>query len=339
MSVKIKDVAKEANVSVATVSRVLNNIPLVNDETKKRVLDAIEKTGYKPNAIARSLKMQKTNTFGIMIPDISKSYYTQVVRGVEDVCNIYDYNIILCNTDSEVSKEEKYFDVFLEKQTDGILYIGKGLSANLIDKIESSRIPVVLGAVNDVMGRYNSVAINNEQAAYDITTYLIEKGHREIAFFADENEKSFVSQERKKGFHRAMKKNDLPINPIFELKGKYSIKGGFDLMEELLKNKKLPTALIALNDEMALGAIRQLEDSGYKVPEDMSVVGFNNFQISEWFKPGITTIAQPMYDIGAISARILIKILNNQPIDEKAMIVPHELIERESVKTIEKKPE
>ena len=136
-----------------------------------------------------------------------------------------------------------------------------------------------------------------------------------------------------------MKKNDLPINPIFELKGKYSIKGGFDLMEELLKNKKLPTALIALNDEMALGAIRQLEDSGYKVPEDMSVVGFNNFQISEWFKPGITTIAQPMYDIGAISARILIKILNNQPIDEKAMIVPHELIERESVKTIEKKPE
>lgn len=332
MSVKIKDVAKEANVSVATVSRVLNNIPLVNDETKKRVLDAIERTGYKPNAIARSLKMQKTNTFGIMIPDISRPYYTQVVRGVEDVCNIYDYNIILCNTDSEPLKEEKYFDVFLEKQVDGILYIGKGLSQNLVNKIESNKVPIVLGAVNDVMGRYHSVAINNELAAYDITTYLIENGHRKIAFFTDEDEKSYVARERKKGFVKALKKYDIKENPIYELKGKYSIKGGFDLMEELLMNDDLPTAVVALNDEMAIGAIRKLEDRGMKVPDDMSVVGFNNFQLSEWLRPGITTIAQPMYDIGAICARILIKVINNSKIDEKAVIVPHELIIRESVK-------
>ncbi|SHF10650.1 LacI family DNA-binding transcriptional regulator [Alkalibacter saccharofermentans] len=334
MNVKIKDVAREANVSVATVSRVLNNIPLVNDETKKRVLDAIERTGYKPNAIARSLKMQKTNTFGIMIPDISLPYYTQVVRGVEDVCNIYDYNIILCNTDSEPSKEEKYFDVFMEKQCDGILYIGKGLKQNLVNKIDSSRVPVVLGAVSDVMGRYHSVAINNEQASFDVTKYLIENGHESIAFFSDEDEASFVAQERKKGFVRALKKYNIKENPIFELKGKYSIKGGYDLMDELLTNAELPTALVALNDEMALGAIRKLEDAGYKVPDDMSVVGFNNFQISEWFKPGITTVAQPMYDIGAISARMLIKILNNSKPEEKAVTVPHELIIRDSVRSI-----
>ncbi|QSX08962.1 LacI family DNA-binding transcriptional regulator [Alkalibacter rhizosphaerae] len=334
MSVKIKDVAKEANVSVATVSRVLNNIPLVNDETKKRVQEAIEKTGYKPNAIARSLKMQKTNTFGIMIPDISRPYYTQVIRGVEDVCNIYNYNIILCNTDSEPTKEEKYFDVFLEKQVDGILYIGKGLSQALINKIESNKTPIVLGAVNDAMGRYHSVAINNELAAYDITNHLIENGHREIAFFTDEDEKSYVGQERKKGFLKALKKHGLKENPIFELKGKYSIRGGYDLMGELLTNTKLPTAVVALNDEMAIGAIRKLEDSGKKVPEDMSVVGFNNFQLSEWLKPGITTVAQPMYDIGAICARIMIKMLNNSKIDEKAVIVPHELIIRDSVKKL-----
>ncbi|MBF7097039.1 LacI family DNA-binding transcriptional regulator [Alkalibacter mobilis] len=334
MSVKIKDVAREANVSVATVSRVLNNIPLVNDETKKRVLDAIEKTGYKPNAIARSLKMRKTNTFGIMIPDISRPYYTQVVRGVEDVCNIYDYNIILCNTDSDPGKEEKYFDVFIEKQCDGILYIGKGLNQALVNKIQSTRVPVVLGAVNDIMGRYYSVAINNEQASYDITRHLIENGHKSIAFFTDDDETSFVAQERKKGFLKALKKFGLKENPIYELKGKYSIKGGYDLMEELLTNTELPTAVVALNDEMALGAIRKLEDVGMNVPEDMSVVGFNNFQLSEWLKPGITTVAQPMYDIGAICARILIKIINNSKIDEKNVIVPHELIIRESVKDI-----
>ncbi|NTW72399.1 MAG: LacI family transcriptional regulator [Eubacteriaceae bacterium] len=334
MNVKIKDVAREANVSVATVSRVLNNIPLVNDETKKRVVDAIERTGYKPNAIARSLKMQKTNTFGIMIPDISKSYYTQVVRGVEDVCNIYDYNIILCNTDSEPAKEEKYFDVFIEKQCDGILFIGKGLNQGLINKIESTRVPVVLGAVSDSMGRFNGVAINNEQAAYDITKYLIECGHTSIAFFTDEDESSFVAQERKKGFLRALKKYEVKENPIYELKGKYSIKGGYDLMEELLTNLERPTAIVALNDEMAMGAIRRAEDAGLKVPDDISIVGFNNFQISEWFRPGITTIAQPMYDIGAISARILIKIINNYKIDEKTITVPHELIIRDSVKTI-----
>lgn len=334
MSVKIKDVAKEANVSVATVSRVLNNIPLVNDETKKRVLDAIERTGYRPNAIARSLKMQKTNTFGIMIPDISRPYYTQVVRGVEDICNIYDYNIILCNTDSEPAKEEKYFDVFIEKQVDGILYIGKGLSQNLSQKIQDNRVPVVLGAVNDAMGRYHSVAINNELASYELTSLLIENGHTKIAFFTDEDEKSFVAEERKKGYVKALKKNNIKENPIYELKGNYSIKGGYDLMEELLNNSELPTAVVALNDEMALGAIRKLEDSGMSVPEDMSVVGFNNFQLSEWFKPGITTIAQPMYDIGAICARILIKILNNSKIDEKVVTVPHELIIRDSVKKI-----
>jgi LacI family transcriptional regulator len=335
MSVKIKDVAKVANVSVATVSRVLNNIPLVNDETKKRVQDAIDKTGYKPNAIARSLKMQKTNTFGIMIPDISRPYYTQVVRGVEDVCNIYDYNIILCNTDSEPVKEEKYFDVFLEKQVDGILYIGKGLSQNLVNKIESNKVPIVLGAVHDAMGRYHSVAINNELAAYELTTYLIENGHKRMAFFFDEDEKSYVSQERRKGFVKALKKHNIKENPIYELKGKYSIKGGYDLMGELLTNKELPTAVVALNDEMALGAIRRLEDAGKNVPGDISVVGFNNFQLSEWIKPGITTIAQPMYDIGAICARMLIKILNHSKIDEKAVIVPHELIIRESVKKLD----
>ncbi len=334
MNVKIKDVARVANVSVATVSRVLNDIPLVNEETRKRVQKAIDDTGYKPNAIARSLKMQKTNTIGIMIPDISQAYYTQVVRGVEDVCNIYDYHIILCNTDSDPNKELTYLNVFLEKQCDGILYIGKSLNEELINTICHSRVPIVLGAVSDSQERILSVSINNDEAAFDMTKYLMKKGHKKIAFLRDENENSYSGIERKKGYVRALESEGIVVNSDYERKGKYSIKGGYDLMEEILQLEDKPTAVVALNDEMALGAIRKIEDAGFKVPNDISVVGFNNFEISEWVTPSITTISQPMYDIGAISARMLIKTIKNKEDKNKSIVVPHELIIRDSVKSI-----
>src|SRR5690554_529906 len=196
MAVKIKDVAREANVSVATVSRVLNNVPLVNDDTKKRVLDAIKKTGYKLNAIARSLKMQKTNTFGIMIPDITGPYYTEIVRGVEDICNMYDYHIILCNTDSNAKKEETYLDALIEKQCDGIVYIGKGISNELKNKMIESKVSLVIGAIHDHEYAIPSVTIDNEKAAYDITKFLIDKGHRQIGIFSDNDHNALVARER-----------------------------------------------------------------------------------------------------------------------------------------------
>src|SRR5699024_1666215 len=209
MAVKIKDVAREANVSVATVSRVLNDVPLVNEETKKRVLEAIKKTGYKPNAIARSLKIQKTDTFGIMIPDITSPFYTQVVRGVEDICNMYDYNIILCNTDFELEKEERYLNVLIEKQCDGILYIGKGLSEELKRNMIESRVPLVTGAIHDHEYDIPSVMIDNEQAAYDITKLLISKGHREIAIFSDHHTRALIAREREEGIKKALAEEGL----------------------------------------------------------------------------------------------------------------------------------
>lgn len=332
MNVKIKDVAKAASVSVATVSRVINGIPLVNEETKKRVLDAIEVTGYKPNAIARSLKMQKTNTFGIMIPDISKEFYTQVVRGVEDICNIYDYHIILCNTDSNPERELTYLNVFLEKQCDGILYIGKSLNEKLAQALLNCNVDVVLGAVVDDKDRLISVTIDNSKASYDITKLLMDKGHRKIAFLNDEDNKSFVGRERKKGYIMALESENLEVKKEYHFEGKYTIQGGYDLMEEVLNLEERPTAVVALNDEMAFGAIRKLEDKGLKVPDDMSVVGFNDFELSEWSRPSITTIAQPLYDIGAICARMLMKKNGKGSGQSKSMYVPHKLIQRDSVK-------
>ena len=161
MKVKIVDVAREANVSVATVSRVVNNIPLVNEETRERVLAAIKKTGYKPNAIARSLKIQKTNTLGIMIPNITDPFYTEMVRGAEDVCGIYNYNIILSNTDFDPEKEKKSLDVLVEKQCDGVIYVGKDLTEEMRQELIDASCEVVLGCVPDDSAKLSGVLIDN----------------------------------------------------------------------------------------------------------------------------------------------------------------------------------
>lgn len=296
----------------------------------KRVQEAIERTGYKPNAIARSLKMAKTNTFGIMIPDITSPYYTEVVRGVEDICNMYDYNIILCNTDSEAKKEETYLDVLIEKQCDGILYIGKGISHDLKNKMVDSKVPLVIGAIHDHEFSIPNVMIDNEQAAYEMTKFLIDKGHRKIAYFSDNDHNALVAREREEGIKKALREEGLEIPKEWEKLGDPTILGGYKMMDALLKEGSRPTAVVAANDELALGAIRRAGEEGIRIPEEMSISGFNNYYISEWVKPSITTVAQPMYDIGAVSARMLIKMINNEELTSRNIIIPHEIIERES---------
>jgi LacI family transcriptional regulator len=329
MGVKIKDVAKEANVSVATVSRVINDIPLVNEETKQRVLDAIKKTGYKPNAIARSLKMQKTNTIGIMIPDITNPYYTQMVRGVEDVCNMYDYNIILCNTDFDVDKAIKYVNVFAEKQCDGIIYIGKNLDPRIKEKMLLTSSEIILGAVSDVDEDLHSVLIDNEQAAYELAMKFIELGHKKFALIFDEVNQ-FISEKRIKGIKKAFAENGIEFVEKYNQHGTISVNSGYKMMGNILDMDDCPDAVICFNDIMALGAIRRIEEEGISVPDDICVSGFNDYWISEWIKPSITTVAQPMYDIGAICSRILIKLIEKEEVPNKTTYINHKLIMRDS---------
>ncbi len=335
MRVKIVDVAREANVSVATVSRVVNNIPLVNEETKERVLEAIKKTGYKPNAIARSLKIQKTNTMGIMIPDITNPYYTEIVRGAEDVCGIYHYNIILSNTDFDPEKERKSLNVLVEKQCDGIIYVGKDLSAEMQTELINAPSEVVLGCIPDDSGMLSGVLINNETAAYELATELIKMGHQKFMLFFDELEEGYIYQERKKGFIKAFEENNIDFDDSRVLREKLSLTGGYSMMEQAINSGVDFTCVFCFNDQTALGALRCAEEMGKKVPEDISVCGFNNFWIAEWTRPQITTVAQPMYDIGAIAMRMLIKLCEKDGDRAvKNVYVPHEVYIRDSVQKI-----
>lgn len=334
MKVKIVDVAREANVSVATVSRVVNNIPLVNEETRERVLEAIKKTGYKPNAIARSLKIQRTNTLGIMIPDISNPYYTEIVRGAEDVCGIYHYNIILSNTDFDPDKERKSLDVLVEKQCDGIIYVGKNLTEEMRKELVDAPSEIVLGCIPDENGELSGVLIDNAQAAYELATEILKMGHRKFLLFFDEIEEGYIYQERRKGFVKAFTEWGIEFDDSRILKGKLSLSGGYNMMKTALDTGMDFTCVFCFNDQTALGAMRYAEEAGKSIPDDISVCGFNNFWIAEWTKPQITTVAQPMYDIGAIATRMLIKLCEKEDHGAKTVQVPHELFIRGSVTPI-----
>lgn len=332
MKVKIVDVAREANVSVATVSRVVNDIPLVNEETRQRVLEAIEKTGYKPNAIARSLKIQKTNTLGIMIPDISNPLYTDIVRGAEDASAIYKYNIILSNTDFNPEKEEKSLDVLVEKQCDGIIYIGKDLTERMRSLLKKASSEVVLGCVQDKEGEISAVLIDNEKASYELTKNLIKKGHQDIAVIID-SQAGQVADDRLNGVLKAAKEAGFPIKENLIKRGRIDLNGGYAQMKEIIDSGEPYDLVICMNDQVAMGAMRAAEEAGLKIPEDFSITGFNDYWVSAWLSPTLTTVRQPMYDLGAIAARMLIKMIERDDKDEvsnKTIRVPYEIVYRES---------
>lgn len=332
MAVSIKDVAKEAGVSISTVSRVLNNIDIVNSDTKQKVLKAIEKLNYRPNIVARSLKTQKTRTIGIIIPDISNQFYAEIVRGAEDVSNIYNYNVILCNTDLNCKKEEEYIHVLEEKMVDGIIYMSRFLQSNILTLLKEIKTPIVLVETRDKDKVFPSVTIDNEKAAYDAVNYLLKRGNTKIGYLGLSSDILNANSIRYLGYKAALKdasiKLDNEIIRFIEL----NAKDGYLAMKDIIKKGKNPDAIFCASDDVAMGAINALRDEGMNVPKDMDIIGFDNIYASSIFYPKITTVAQPMYDMGSVGMRMLIKIINNEDIDKRHYKLPYHIIERGSCK-------
>jgi LacI family transcriptional regulator len=332
MAASIKDVAREAGVSIATVSRVLNDVDVVNEETKKKVLEAIDKLGYRPNIIARSLKTQKTKTIGIIIPDISSQFYPEIVRGAEDVANIYDYNIMLCNTDLDFEKEIEYLRVMKEKMVDGILYMSASLEPSILSLIKQLQLPMVLVETANDAEDIPSVTIDNRKAAYDGVKYLIEKGNKNIAYIGIDGDEANASALRYGGYKDALKESGISVNEGNVYFGALKANDGYDGMINILDKQKNIDAVFCCSDDVAMGAINALRDKGMKVPEDVDVMGFGNIYSSAIFYPKITTVSQPMYDMGSVGMRMLIKIINKKEIATTKYVLGHNLIERDSCK-------
>ncbi|KAA5806273.1 LacI family DNA-binding transcriptional regulator [Thermoanaerobacterium thermosaccharolyticum] len=328
MNATIKDVAREAKVSIATVSRVLNNSAVVTDETKQRVLDAIKKTGYKPNALARSLKIQKTHTIGLIVPDISSPFYPEVVRGIEDIASMYSYNIFLCNTDQKEDKEMNYIEILSEKQVDGIIYMGDIIRESVKQQLHDIGIPIVLAGTEDAESEFPNVNIDNKKASYDAVKYLLSLGHKKIGMISGPSDDPIGGVQRTNGYKEALSEAKIRFKPSLVVEGNFKARQAYLAMLKLLENNV--DAVFAASDEMAAAAINAIFDSGFSVPEDIHVIGFDNTYLSYMFRPTITTIQRPAYDIGAVSMRLMTKLLAKEPIDDMHVILPHQLIVRES---------
>lgn len=333
MTVTIYDVAREANVSMATVSRVVNGNPNVKPATRKKVVDVIKRLEYRPNAVARGLASKKTTTVGVIIPDISNTFYAELARGIEDIATMYSYNIILSNSDQREDKELQLLETMFGKQVDGIVLMSEHLTNDVLHMIERSPVPIVLAGTIDATNRLASVNIDYHQAAYEAVTRLIQNKHERIAFVSGSLSSTINRAFKFTGYEKALEDAGIRIDESLVVESDATYDDGIDAFNLLKEIKNPPTAYFAGNDELAIGLIHGAQDNGFVVPSDVEVISFENSKLARMVRPTLTSVVLPLYDIGAVSMRLLTKYMNKEQIDENTVVLPHRIEERNSVKS------
>ncbi len=330
-NITIKDVAKQAGVSISTVSRVINDSKPVTDEVKQKVLDVIKETGYIPNTLARSLVTKKSQLIGVIVPEVSDSFVSEILNGIEEIAKMYDYDILLANTYSDKEQELKSINLLRAKQVEGIVMVSWKVEKDHIDYIQRCGIPATY--ISKTARDYDiyTVSTSNKEATYDMTKYLLDKGHKKIAFVMTSEDDTVLEMERLSGYEEALNERNIDLDKSLVKYGGTDYESGYNSMKELLDENIIPEAAFVTGDEAAIGAINAIFDAGYNVPEDISVAGFNDVKIAKMYRPKLTTVQQPLYDIGAVAIRMVIKLINGEPLESKKIELPYRIIERESV--------
>ena len=334
MKVTISDIARMANVSKATVSRVINNKPEgVGKDTRDNILKIIKETGFQPSMVARGLVTNKTKSLGLIITDIANSFFPIIVRGVEDYANKFGYSLFLCNSDNNPEKEKKYIKAFIEKSVDGVI-----LSSSMNDttfhynNLKSKNIPlVVIDRCVDGNEYDASVFLDNNEGAYIALKYLIDNGHEKIAFISG-TKSLVISKNRMSGYRMALEERNLKVREDIIVEGDYQIESGYTRVMELLDQGKEFSAIFAGNDLMALGAMKALKTRNIKIPDQVEVIGFDNIELSSLVEPQLSTVGQPAYKMGAKGAEQLIKLIEGEKIVNKNIVLKPKLILRETTK-------
>ncbi|BBI36433.1 LacI family DNA-binding transcriptional regulator [Cohnella abietis] len=332
MKPTIHHVAERAQVSKATVSRVLNRNPQVKDEIRERVLRVIEELGYHPSAIARNLATNKTNMIGLILPDITNPYFPVLARGIEDAAHRLGYALFISNTDNDPKLEREYIHKMVEQQVGGIVLISSTLDEQTVQDLASLRTPIVLCDRLIANTPFDAVLIDDYKAAYEAVSFLIGKGHKQVAHLA--GPKNIQSAEnRKLGYLHAMR--DANLEPFVSV-GSFTYESGVHQMGSVLEEYK-PTALFASNDLLALGAIHEINLRGLRVPEDVAVIGCDDIPFSKMSRPLLSTISIPVYQIGVTAVQLLDDQMKGVRSGTKNMILEHKLIHRESCGGVENK--
>ena len=330
-NVTIKDVAKRAGVSISTVSRVINDSKPVTDEIKQKVLDVIKETGYVPNPLARSLVTKKSQLIGVIVPEVSDPFVSEIVNGIEEIAKMYDYEILLANTYSNKEQELKSINLLRGKQVEGIVMVCWKVEEDHIKYIENCNIPAAYISKTARNYDIHTVSTKNKEATYDMTKHLINKGHEEIAFVMTSKDDTILEQERLEGYQQALLEHNIKFDERLIRHGSTKYEDGYKVVKQMLEDKIIPQAIFVTGDEPAIGAINAICDAGYKVPEDISVAGFNDIRLAQMYRPALTTVHQPLYDMGAVAIRMVIKIINGEPLETKKVELPYEIKDRQSV--------
>jgi len=323
----IRDVARYAGVSPATVSRVLNrSAHPVSERGRRRVLDAARRLAYIPNMLARSLLTQQTAAIGVLIPDVSNPYYAAILRGIEDAISPSSRTVILCNTDRRPEKQRLYMRALMERRVDGIVIAGGSFGRAEL-AVAGRNVPVVM--IGRHRARVPVVRVDNVAAGAMATEHLLALGHRRIACLAGPST-SLTAADRVAGYRKALEAAGLPADPALVREVGFTPAGAAQAVAGLFRADPPPTAIVAANDQVAIGAIRALHELGYRVPDDVSVVGFDDTPLASYTVPALSTVAIPTYELGRAAVALLLKMLEGQRV--LSVVLPCTLRVRESTK-------
>jgi LacI family transcriptional regulator len=325
----VLDVAKRAGVAPITVSRVINNSGYISAETKTRVEAAIKELGYVPNTLARGLRSKRTHTLALVVTDITNPYFTSMARGVEDIAGSYDYTVIYCNTDESEAKEEKYANMLAQRQVDGVLLVPACGNANTIRFMTANDINVVVldRRISGVDADF--VRSDSENGSRQLTQLLIGLGHTRIAMITGPETVS-TAVDRVIGYRHALNEANLAGNEQVYYGG-FHQQAGYDSTRLAMSQQPKPTAIFAANNFILLGVVKALRELQLRVPEDVSVVGFDDFPESMLVKPFFTAAVQPAYEMGRLAAELLLKRISGELSGEcQQIVLPVEIVERGS---------
>lgn len=335
MAITIKDIARIAGVSIATVSRVINNTKPVNEETRRRVMAAMEENYFRPNAMARGLVKKESALIGIVIPEFKNTVFDALIDGISITAKFYNYDILLCLTQGELKNEIHYLDLLREKQVDGIILSSSSLKPEHISIIERHIIPCVLVGQTSSVPFIPSVHVDNYSASYEAVITLVNKGHRKIGMIRGPMHDKAAGEERLRGYMAAHVDSGIKPQSNWIITGGFSVQEGFEAMCRMIETGELPTALFVAADRTAIGAMNCLQEHGYRIPEDVSIMGFDDIDMSSVVRPKLSTVHYSSYEIGVTATKELMKMIRGEGTGSQHTVVPYRVIIRDSIKTLE----
>ncbi|EII3727137.1 substrate-binding domain-containing protein [Vibrio cholerae] len=332
----MKDIARLAGVSTSTVSHVINKSRFVSDEIAERVNNAAQQLNYAPSALARSLKMNRTKTIGMLVTTSTNPFFGEVVKGVERSCYHQGYNLILCNTEGDNQRMKASINTLLQKRVDGLLLMCSTLEGERLDVFDRyPDIPIVVMDWGPILFASDKIQDNSLQGGYMAAKHLIECGHKEIGCITGPLIRH-QAQMRYEGYKRALAEAGIAINPDWIVESDFECEGGYQAFEKLYQRGKLPSALFVSNDMMAMGVIQAANQRGLRVPDDLSLIGYDDVHIAKFMTPALTTIHQPKYRLGKAAVDTLLYRLENPDTTAQVVQLEPTLVVRNSVCSLNK---